>query len=279
MLSGVTARTPPLLTCAEFKRLSFARDTGAATLLCSLDLQRTQTTVEIGPSAWTWNGSRYPYPQRWKERTVYYWSDAGFEPLARYTSSLVKLVPTEWGAPTFEIDGIKMLPTVQMSPYVDAQRKVALIQPRGKVILDTCAGLGYFAAWCLQGNAVQVRSFEMNPDVLWLRSMNPWSPAPSARLTLTQDDAAEAVATLAGDSFDAILHDPPRFALAGNLYSRDFYQHLARVLKRQGSLFHYTGTPNQRSRGRDLPQEVINRLRLSGFTAQREGDGVLAVKN
>ena len=49
-----------------------------------------------------------------------------------------------------------MLPTARVSPYADAERKVGLIQPRGKVVLDTCGGLGYFAAWCLQGGARQV---------------------------------------------------------------------------------------------------------------------------
>src|SRR5882762_6442915 len=88
--------------------------------------------------------------------------------LERSTNSLIKLVPTEWGPPTFEIDGIKMLPTAKVSPYEDAQRKVALIRPRGKVILDTCGGLGYFASWCLQGQAARVQSYEKNPDVIWL---------------------------------------------------------------------------------------------------------------
>ena len=72
----------------------------------------------------------------------------------------MKLVPTEWGPPTFEIDGIKICSTAQVSPYEDARRKVELIRPAGKVILDTCGGLGYFAAWCLQGEAAQVLSFE-----------------------------------------------------------------------------------------------------------------------
>ena len=82
----------------------------------------------------------------------------GFLPVARFSQSLIKLVPTQWGAPTFEIDGIKMLPTAQVSPYGDAEAKVKLIQPRGKVILDCCGGLGYFAAWCVQGQARQVLS-------------------------------------------------------------------------------------------------------------------------
>ena len=51
-----------------------------------------------------------------------------FQPAARYTTSLIKLVPTDWGPPTFEIDGIKMLPTAQVSPYADAERKVELIR-------------------------------------------------------------------------------------------------------------------------------------------------------
>jgi predicted methyltransferase len=185
-------------------------------------------------------------------------------------------VPTEWGPPTFEIDGIKMLPTARVSPYADAERKVALIEPRGKVILDSCGGLGYFAAWCLLGQARQVLSYEKNPDVIWLRSLNPWSPETGGGLSLTQGDVAEEIAGLPPGSVDAILHDPPRFGIAGELYSQVFYNHLARVLKRKGRLFHYTGAPNKVSSGRDLKSEVANRLRLSGFEPRLTGDGILA---
>jgi hypothetical protein len=196
----------------------------------------------------------------------------------RYTTSLIKLVPTQWGPPTFEIDGIKMLPTAHVSPYADAKRKVGLIQPQGKVILDTCGGLGYFAAWCLQGRARQVLSFEKNPDVLWLRSLNPWSPEAGGALALEQGDIAERIVSMPGHSVDAILHDPPRFGIAGELYSQAFYDQLARVLKRKGRLFHYTGAPNKLTSGRDVPNEVMKRLRRAGFVAELVGDGVLAVK-
>jgi len=74
------------------------------------------------------------------------------------------------------------------------------------------------------------------------------------------------------------LHDPPRFGIAGELYSQAFYDQLARVLKRTGLLFHYTGTPNKVSRGRDLPGEVSRRLRDAGFAAELHGDGLLARK-
>jgi predicted methyltransferase len=270
----------PLLTSKEIEHMFISREAGAVTLECSLDLQVSTSTVEIGPIDWAWDGRRFPYPERFKERTVYYWVDADgdFQPAARFSSSLVKLVPTEWGAPTFEIDGIKMLPSAKISPFEDARIKVALIQPRDKTVLDTCGGLGYFGAWCIRGGARHVQSYEMNSDVLWLRDINPWSPPAAPSLTLIQEDVARAIVTLAADSVDAILHDPPRFGIAGELYSLSFYRQLARVLRRRGRLFHYTGTPNKLTTGRDVPGEVAKRLRDAGFATEKIGDGILAVK-
>ena len=270
--------TGPLLTQVVHETLRAAVRAGAPTVECSLDLERSKATVEVGEAGWSWRGQRYPWLERCKDRTIYYWTGEAFEPAACFTASLIKLVPTEWGAPTFEIDGIKMLATAQGSPYADAERKVGLIQPRGKVILDTCGGLGYFAAWCLLGKASQVLSYEKNPDVIWLRSLNPWSPAVGGALTLTEGDISERIATLPGESFDAVLHDPPRFGIAGELYSQVFYDHVARVLRRNGKLFHYTGAPNRLAGRRDVPNEVAKRLRYAGFVAELNGDGVLAVK-
>jgi len=62
------------------------------------------------------------------------------------------------------------------------------------------------------------------------------------------------------------------------LYSQKFYDELARVIRRKGRLFHYTGTPNKLTSGRDVPNEVASRLRQAGFSAELNGDGVLAVK-
>jgi predicted methyltransferase len=264
----------PLLT----KEVHALLRAGAGAVECSLDLNRSTTTVEADAGGWTWQGRRFPYLETCKERTVYYWTGEAFEPVQRFTGSLVKLVPTEWGPPTFEIDGIKMLPTARVSPYEDAARKVALIQPRGKAILDTCGGLGYFAAWCVQGGASRVESYEKNADVIWLRGLNPWSPGPGGALSLTHGDIVERIGALAGESFDAVLHDPPRFGTAGELYSRAFYGELARVLRRNGRLFHYTGSPNKLTSGRDVPNEVAKRLRQAGFAAKLSGDGVLAAR-
>ena len=269
----------PLLTLDTQRQLGAALAAGRVSLDCSLDLQRSLSPVQLHADRWTWQGQDFPFPQRCKERTIYYWDGSGFEPVARFAGALIKLVPTDWGAPTFEIDGIKMLPTAKVSPYADAQRKVALIQPHGKQILDTCGGLGYFAAWCLAGKAAQVLSFEKNPSVIWLRSLNPWSPPIGGALTLREGDVARQIEALPSAAFDAILHDPPRFGIAGELYSQAFYGQLARVIKPRGRLFHYTGSPNKLTSGRDVPNEVAKRLRLAGFATELIGDGVLAIRS
>lgn len=268
----------PLLTLKVHEQFQRARRAQAGQVTCSLDLDRSTTTVMVDESGWAWQGQRYPYLEKCKERTIYYWLDGEFAPVSRYSASLIKLVPTDWGPPTFEIDGIKMLVSEKVSPYEDAKAKVALIEPRDKVVLDTCGGLGYFAVWCLAGDAARILSFEKNPDVIWLRSLNPWSPRVGGALTLTQGDVSEKVVEIADASVDAILHDPPRFGIAGELYSQAFYDQLARVLKRGGRMFHYTGTPNKLTTGRDVPNEVANRLKRSGFKTRLQGDGVLATQ-
>jgi len=273
----------PLLTCEVHAALIAARDAGDRQVHCSVDLQRSSTVVELQPQHWQWHGTSYPYLPDCRQRTIYYWHLDRFQPVSRFTRSLIKLVPTPWGAPTFEIDGIKMLPSAQLSPYEDARNKMALIDPGGKRVLDTCGGLGYFADCCLHRAAAQVTSYEINPDVIWLRSLNPWSPdrrlTADSPLTLINADVTEQIAALPDGSYDAIAHDPPRFGIAGELYSQQFYQQLARVIRRRGRLFHYTGTPNKLTSGRDVPNEVATRLRRAGFEVELTGDGVLGRKS
>ncbi|MGC4030024.1 MAG: MnmC family methyltransferase [Steroidobacteraceae bacterium] len=266
----------PLLVAATGESLARARAAGAPTLRCSMDLQRSECEVGIAPTHWQWNGVDYPYPARLRDRTVYCWSGDAFEPVARFDGGLIKLVPTDWGPPTFEIDGIKMLPTAKISPLQDARTKVSWVEPRGKAVLDCCGGLGYFAVACLEQGAARIHSFEKSDAVRWLRSVNPWSQADDARLALQAGAVEEALPGMAPASVDAVLHDPPRFGIAGELYSLAFYEQLARVLRRGGLLFHYTGTPNRLTSGRDVPAEVKRRLEQAGFTAQRRGDGLLA---
>ncbi|WP_193557803.1 class I SAM-dependent methyltransferase [Rhodanobacter glycinis] len=287
-LPAVPHYSGPLLTRPTAEALLAARDAGAGEWAGSLDLGRSNGNASLEPDSWQWRSQHYPYPHKLKDRAIYYWDGDEFAPVSRYSGSLIKLVPTEWGAPTFEIDGIKMLPTSKESPFEDARRKVALIEPRGKVVLDTCGGLGYFAACCLEAGVARIHSFEKNADVLWLRTLNPWSPDPDevdpdvpasgGRLQLTHADVSQAITQVADASVDALLHDPPRFGIAGELYSQVFYDQLARVLRRGGRLFHYTGSPNKLTSGRNVPREVEKRLEKAGFKAQLALDGVLATR-
>ncbi len=266
----------PLLTAENHALMMRALADGARHCACSLDLGLSVSEVGLTGAGFTCGDSRYPWPATIKDRTIYHWNGSGFEPVSIYAGSLIKLVPTPWGAPTFEIDGIKMLPTASDSPFEDARRKVELVGVSRRRVLDTCGGLGYFAAWCLRLGAAQVLSCEKNPNVLWLRALNPWSPAADAALELRTVAIETHIESLAAASFDVVLHDPPRFGIAGELYSRQFYLQLARVLKPGGTLFHYTGSPNTLTSGRDVPGEVLRRLRDSGFQARRALDGVLA---
>ena len=273
----------PLITRPIADALLAARDGKTGEWLGSLDLGLSSSKVHLAMETWQWRGLSHPYPLKLKDRTIYFRDGDEFAPVSRFSGSLIKLVPTEWGAPTFEIDGIKMLPTSKESPFEDARRKVALIEPGGKAVLDTCGGLGYFAACCLGAGATRVRSFEKNADVLWLRTLNPWSPDPDSaasagRLVLMHADISQAIKQIADASVDALLHDPPRFGIAGELYSQAFYDHLARVLRRGGRLFHYTGIPNKLTSGRDVPREVAKRLQIAGFKTELALDGVLAIR-
>ena len=273
--------TGPLLTRDVADALCAARDAGTGTWAGSLDLGRSTTQATLAATHWRWRDREFPYPGRLKDRSIHYWDGEAFVAASRYGRALYKLVPTAWGAPTFEIDGIKMLPTAKVSPFEDARSKVALIDPRGRRVLDTCGGLGYFAAGCLEAGAADILSFEKSEDVLWLRTLNPWSPDPDApehggRLQLRQGDVSQEIARLPDAGFDAILHDPPRFGIAGELYSQAFYDQLARVLRKGGKLFHYTGSPNKLTSGRDVPREVSKRLEKAGFRTQLALDGVLA---
>ena len=276
--------TGPLLTSPVFETLRRAQRKGQATISASFDLGRSEQTATLSAAGFELGGFTYPWPEKIRDRTVYYFDGESFEALSRFGQyGLIKLVPTDWGVPTFEIDGIKMLPSAKVSPLEDARTKVALVQPAGKVVLDTCGGMGYFAQSCLEAGVAKILSTERNEDVLWLRTHNPWSPDPDSdfaagRLQLTHGDVTSHILSVADASVDAVLHDPPRFGIAGELYSLDFYRQLARVIKPGGKLFHYTGAPNKLTSGRDVPAEVAGRVVQAGFRAEKALDGVFAVR-
>ena len=99
-------------------------------------------------------------------------------------------------------------------------------------------------------------------------------------IELILEDASIAVKSFNNESFDAILHDPPRFSFAGELYSEEFYSELFRILRRGGRLLHYIGSPGSKYRGKDFVKGVQRRLMEVGFRTKRtpDGESILAYK-
>jgi predicted methyltransferase len=176
-----------------------------------------------------------------------------------------KLVPTQH-APTVEINGIKMHRSKDIDPFQDAKLKVKQVVREGKRVLDTCGGLGYTAIWAIRQGASEVVSVECNEFIRKLRMENPWSEElTNPKIKLISGDIGEYISFLETESFDSIVHDPPRFSLAGELYGEVFYRELHRVLMRRGRLFHYTGTPYSIRRGDSFIQNTAQRLQSAGF--------------
>ncbi len=177
----------------------------------------------------------------------------------------VKLVATD-DAPTMEIDGVKMHRSSGISPWNDSKCKVREIVRRKMAVLDTCTGLGYTALIAAEYGARSVVSFEKNPAVLKMASYNPWSggfftnPVIDSRLLSVYDE----IKKFEDSSFDAVVHDPPRFSLAGELYSYEFYREAYRVLRHGGKMFHYIGDPHS-SFGKKHYAGINMRLREAGF--------------
>lgn len=93
--------------------------------------------------------------------------------------------------------------------------------------------------------------------------LNPWSQElfNNPKITQLMGDAYEVVPTFEDESFGRIIHDPPTFSLAGDLYSGVFYRELYRILKRGGRL----GDPNSKASG-GVTRGALRRLQEAGFT-------------
>ena len=189
-----------------------------------------------------------------------------------------KLVPTG-RAPTLEIDGIRMHRTSGTSPDQDTGTKLDVLELDGGRVLDTCMGLGYTAIESARRGAELVVTVELEPQVVRIALMNPWS-AP-----LFTDEAIHkvigdtyTVASILPESFfDYVIHDPPRHDHAGHLYGLDYYRRLHRLMAPGGRMFHYTGEPRSRYRGVNLQRGVSRRLREAGFSATRYHPEVMGV--
>ena len=194
------------------------------------------------------------------------------------TNRFYKLVPSN-DAPTLEISGIRMHRTQERTPWQDTLDKIGTLAPLKGRVLDTCCCLGYTAiAAAKERGVVQVFTFERDSNVLEMADYNPWSKELhiNRKIKLTIGDITKGVEMFSSRFFDAVIHDPPRYSLAPELYSLQFYKDLLRVIKEKGKLFHYVGNPGEKQ-GKDYVKGVMKRLREAGFTAVKARPDALGV--
>jgi uncharacterized protein len=283
----------PVLSHFTVRPLLAARGASEARAEVSLDLGRTTTNVVLTPEGLRLADGALG----WDEVERVSRSETGcFEVTpasdgARLTAEPIKAFSEELGrlytlyptprAPTMLISGIPMHRIKGIDPIADTERKIAALRPIGGHVLDTATGLGYTAIALARAGA-QVTTIELDPLVLELARRNPWSDGLSdeGRIDQRIGDAAQVVRELPAAAFSAVLHDPPMFSLAGELYGAEFYRELLRVLSPGGRLFHYVGNPASPSAGRTT-KGVVRRLAEAGFErvrAQAGAFGVVAVR-
>ena len=179
------------------------------------------------------------------------------------------------------IAGFVMHRIKDTDPMRDTRSKIAAIAPIVGRVLDTATGLGYTAIEAAR-SADEVVTIELDPGVQYIASLNPWSREPfdNPKIKQIMGDASDVVQDFADESFARVIHDPPTFSLAGDLYAGAFYRQLYRVLRRGGRLYHYIGDPNSKASG-GVTRGVLRRLQEAGFsrvTRKAEAYGVVAYK-
>ncbi|NRB38270.1 MAG: methyltransferase domain-containing protein [Pseudomonadales bacterium] len=200
-----------------------------------------------------------------KTQRIYLCRDGELDPLEDRSAGYYKLVPTS-GAPLLEISGVKMHISKGTDPYASASEMAQQAVSRGDKVLDCCSGLGYAAIAAHRLGAKEVLTIELSEQVMGLRAQNPWSnDLGKEGIVQRQGSSYELIRTMAATSFDSVIHDPPRFSLAGELYSEEFYRQIYRVLRPGGRLFHYTGNPHVVKKGSSFVDGVIRRLKAAGF--------------
>jgi predicted methyltransferase len=261
-----------ILSHFQAKELLEAEEAGKSRVQSSLDLGLSTNDIVIeAESVCFSNGQTLGYgvlEQITESPNSCFLVEAGaarkVQKFSQHTNRLYSLMPTE-GAPTMLISGVPMHRIKGTDPYHDTLEKIKTVKPVVGTVLDTSTGLGYTAIEAAK-TAERVITIELDPAALEVARHNPWSQPlfNNPRIAQRLGDSFDVVPEFADEMFSRVVHDPPAFNLAGDLYSGQFYAELYRVLERGGRLFHYIGDPTSKS-GHTITRGVLRRLREAGF--------------
>jgi uncharacterized protein len=279
---------PVVLSYVQIEPLLLAKQKGLQSIEVSPDLGLTVATAMLSTEGVVFpSGEQLTWQQIEKikksQTNCFVVDEDQIRPVqvfSQYTNRMCSLLPTR-RTPSMLIAGFNMHRIVDIDPMEDTLKKVATLAPIVGRVLDTATGLGYTAIEAAK-TAEQVVTIELDPGAQEIARLNPWSRAlfNNPKISQIMGDAFEVVPTFEDNSFSRILHDPPVFSLAGELYAGTFYQQLFRILQRGGRLFHYIGDLNSKSSG-TVARGVIRRLQEAGFTRvvrRPEAFGVVAYK-
>jgi hypothetical protein len=268
-----------IITASDYRSIVANKKQG--NFFIRVDFGTKKVSVAIKNNYACLNGKqKISLTEKIKDNFCYLIKDNQLIPLAFFspeTNLFYKLLPTsDW--PTITISSVPMHKVSLMSPKQDSYAKISFINPSG-VVLDTCMGLGYTAILAAE-SAKKVYTFEVDDNVYCLAQWNPFSQAlfNNKRISISQKNVADALDSFSKAYFDCIIHDPPTFTLAPNLYTVSFYRRLHYVLKPGGVIFHYTPFYGIK-RGIDFPKRVVNKLKQADFLIKKvdpDKGGILA---
>ncbi len=278
-----------MIVLSHFQAKELLQNRGKSTTVeISTDLEVSKVQVELdGEGVSFANGGRVDWASiaeiSESENSCYRLEGGEIEAIQTYSDSferMYSLYPTE-SAPTMLVSGIPMHRIKGTDPWRDTHSKLKALGRAFGHVLDTTTGLGYTAILAAK-TADKVTTIELDPAAQTIARSNPWSQAlfENDKINQVIGDSYDEIEIFEDQRFNAIIHDPPMFSLAGDLYSQAFYQQAFRVLKPNGHMFHYIGNPESKS-GSRVTQGVVSRLKKAGFSGvipKPGAFGVLAIK-
>ena len=256
----------PIITKKEADIILLAN---ADSVRVSVDLGKSVQEIRIDGDNVVIGTEKVPLEEfkRLKPHTCYVIQENSLKKLVHFaveTNYYYKLVPTgDW--PTITLSSTPMHRHIHISPKKAAEVMVSQISPIKGIVLDTCCGLGYTAIISSK-HANRVYTFEKDKYVLNIASYNPYSLElfNSKKIELHESDVHCGIKKFKTNFFDRIIHDPPTYKYAPELYSTEFYNELFRVLKNGGKMYHYAPCP-QKTRDRNFYTGIMKRLNSVGF--------------